>query len=630
MPNPQPTLPHARRRGPSRGLRATLRRWALALGLLAAPAAALAQPAPPAPALDAHAWRPALAAGDGLSVATARQDERGATLGVWLGYSRLALAFESRAEGPLRQQVVLGDLAVVDLGGAWRGARWTFEASLPVVAALRGGGPDLIERRAPLAPVFGDARLGARWLAWSGRGGGAGELDLALRGGWSLPTAGRGSWLEGGGLALDLGLLASWRAGALGADLELGLALRPLAELALPLRDPATGAPRLDASGAPLREVALASGSRLVTRARLLWRASPRLTLALEGDLRGDLDPAASAGQLRAEGAAVAALPLQRGAWQLFAALGGAATASWGSPQLRAVIGARLRPGRLPADADGDGLDDADDRCPAEAEDRDGFEDADGCPDLDDDGDGVPDSADRCRLEAEDRDGFEDADGCPDPDDDGDGVADGADRCPRQAEDRDGFEDADGCPDPDNDGDAIPDADDFCPEARETVNGWRDADGCPDQPPPPPARLDEDGRVRFARPLRFEPGGAVLDGPSRQALTALSGLIAARKDVRALEVAAFWDDGGAPAERLAATAARAEAVKALLVGASGLQAHQIVAVGMGDALPLAGNDTAEGRARNRRVEVRVLGLPGAAPPLQAPAPPGPTRRRTRR
>ncbi len=66
---------------------------------------------------------------------------------------------------------------------------------------------------------------------------------------------------------------------------------------------------------------------------------------------------------------------------------------------------------------------------------------------ADADGDGLRDEADRCPHVAEDRDGFEDGDGCPDGDDDRDGIADAHDRCPREPEVRNGFEDDDGCPD---------------------------------------------------------------------------------------------------------------------------------------------------------------------------------------
>jgi hypothetical protein len=131
-------------------------------------------------------------------------------------------------------------------------------------------------------------------------------------------------------------------------------------------------------------------------------------------------------------------------------------------------------------DTDHDGVLDRDDGCPNVAEDKDGFQDADGCPELDNDGDRIPDDRDRCRDAAETVDGFQDADGCPDLDDDGDGIPDDADQCRNQAEDEDGFQDDDGCPDPDNDGDGVPDAVDACPTSAEDLDGVRDKDGCPD------------------------------------------------------------------------------------------------------------------------------------------------------
>ena len=94
----------------------------------------------------------------------------------------------------------------------------------------------------------------------------------------------------------------------------------------------------------------------------------------------------------------------------------------------------------------------------------------------DKDQDGVPNKTDACKLEAEDKDGFEDEDGCPDPDNDGDGLLDSDDQCPNEAEDKDGFGDEDGCPDPDNDGDGVLDADDTCPDELENDDV---KDGCP-------------------------------------------------------------------------------------------------------------------------------------------------------
>jgi hypothetical protein len=166
-------------------------------------------------------------------------------------------------------------------------------------------------------------------------------------------------------------------------------------------------------------------------------------------------------------------------------------------------------------DSDGDGIANDKDKCPLIAEDKDGFEDSDGCPDDDNDGDRRPDSEDKCPNQAEDIDGFEDDDGCPeldndkdnipdlqdkcpnDPEDgkepypkdgcpadkrdsDGDGIPDSADQCPTEEEDTDGFEDGDGCPEADNDNDGVPDAADKCPLCPEDKDGYADDDGCPD------------------------------------------------------------------------------------------------------------------------------------------------------
>ncbi|HXU63569.1 MAG TPA: hypothetical protein VN962_17845, partial [Polyangia bacterium] len=62
--------------------------------------------------------------------------------------------------------------------------------------------------------------------------------------------------------------------------------------------------------------------------------------------------------------------------------------------------------------------------------------------------DGIPDNFDNCPNAAEDADGFQDEDGCPDPDNDKDGIPDASDKCPTQPETLNGIKDDDGCPDP--------------------------------------------------------------------------------------------------------------------------------------------------------------------------------------
>ncbi|MFT5232256.1 MAG: hypothetical protein ACI9UQ_000275 [Candidatus Krumholzibacteriia bacterium] len=159
------------------------------------------------------------------------------------------------------------------------------------------------------------------------------------------------------------------------------------------------------------------------------------------------------------------------------------ATPWWpGYPDLVMSLGISRQFGFGGADRDDDGVRDRDDSCPDLAEDIDGFQDEDGCPDYDNDQDGVPDVLDDAPDEPEDYDGFEDRDGAPDPDNDGDGIPDRDDLCPDDPEDFDGHSDDDGCPDEfaDRDGDGVDDEADPCPDDPEDFDGFEDDDGCPE------------------------------------------------------------------------------------------------------------------------------------------------------
>jgi len=95
------------------------------------------------------------------------------------------------------------------------------------------------------------------------------------------------------------------------------------------------------------------------------------------------------------------------------AGAGGGTAQGLSSPALRVLGAFDLRPRTL-ADRDADGLADLRDVCPSQPEDRDGFRDQDGCPDLDNDQDGIADLVDDCPVVAENINGVEDFDGCPD------------------------------------------------------------------------------------------------------------------------------------------------------------------------------------------------------------------------
>jgi OmpA-OmpF porin, OOP family len=115
----------------------------------------------------------------------------------------------------------------------------------------------------------------------------------------------------------------------------------------------------------------------------------------------------------------------------------------------------RNTPNTLQNDTDKDGIPTPSDACPNNPEDYDGFQDQDGCPDCDHDidwafclyeegvrpncpnattddhdGDGLSNTSDPCPTLPEDKDGFQDQDGCPDADNDDDCFIDEADECP--------------------------------------------------------------------------------------------------------------------------------------------------------------------------------------------------------
>ncbi|MBI3179368.1 MAG: thrombospondin type 3 repeat-containing protein, partial [Deltaproteobacteria bacterium] len=150
---------------------------------------------------------------------------------------------------------------------------------------------------------------------------------------------------------------------------------------------------------------------------------------------------------------------------------GGLAPYGYGQAVPRVFAGLSYYTGQFGlADEDLDGVPDDVDKCPGKKEDRDGYEDYDGCPDIDNDSDAVLDEDDQCPNEPEDKDGLGDDDGCPETDFDGDGIPDEKDKCPSDAEDKDGHKDDDGCPDLDNDGDGIADTVYKCPNEPEDID----------------------------------------------------------------------------------------------------------------------------------------------------------------
>jgi outer membrane protein OmpA-like peptidoglycan-associated protein len=238
-----------------------------------------------------------------------------------------------------------------------------------------------------------------------------------------------------------------------------------------------------------------------------------------------------------------------------------------------------------PPDADGDGVLDADDKCPKEA----GVA-PDGCPPpKDSDGDGVLDERDACPNEAGPA-----PTGCPDRDPDHDCVPVPLDKCP----DVPGLP-TDGCPDPDPDHDGIVGDKDKCPTQPETVNGFEDDDGCPDTLP---EKIKKYSGV--VPGIEFDLAKATIRPSSRPTLDEAAGVLKEYPALR-ISISGHTDDVGDHNKNVDLSKARADSVKAYFV-AQGIDAARIETRGAGPDEPIADNKQAAGRQKNRRIEFKLL------------------------
>ena len=218
---------------------------------------------------------------------------------------------------------------------------------------------------------------------------------------------------------------------------------------------------------------------------------------------------------------------------------------------------------------------------------------SDECKDEDDDG--VCLANDKCPTEREDKDGFQDGDGCIDPDNDGDTLLDRDDSCPNEPEDVDGFKDNDGCPDPDNDQDKIPDTKDKCPNDPENMNGYEDLDGCPEEVPQQVQKF-----TGVIEGVYFDFDKDTILPASNKKLTEALAVLNQFPDLK-LEVQGHTDAKGDDAYNMDLSQRRAEAVVKWFTE-HGLSADRFRAVGYGETRPIDTNETDAGRAKNRRVE----------------------------
>ncbi|MFM9028284.1 MAG: OmpA family protein [Bacteroidota bacterium] len=230
-------------------------------------------------------------------------------------------------------------------------------------------------------------------------------------------------------------------------------------------------------------------------------------------------------------------------------------------------------------DRDGDGIGDKEDRCP----DQKGIFSLKGCPDTDTDG--VADLDDKCK---DTKAGYKvDASGCP-KDDDKDGLVNEEDECPEEK----GTAISRGCPD--RDGDGIADKSDKCPDVKGIVANK----GCPEVAVGVVNELE-----KVADNIFFDFGSDRLTPGSKTRLNDLITILSNYKEAT-LVIEGHTDNVGDATSNMALSQKRCEAVKQYLIS-KGITANRLLAAGYGDTRPVSDNKTESGRAKNRRVEMRL-------------------------
>jgi outer membrane protein OmpA-like peptidoglycan-associated protein len=224
------------------------------------------------------------------------------------------------------------------------------------------------------------------------------------------------------------------------------------------------------------------------------------------------------------------------------------------------------------------------------------------------DDDGILDANDACPDDPEDRDGFQDKDGCPDPDNDGDKILDALDSCPNEPEDFDGFEDQDGCPDPDNDHDGFLDKDDQCPNEAEVVNGNKDYDGCPDEGL---IELHND-RIVLEERVLFDFERARVKSAAKPVLNAIVSLFKQHPEWIKIRIEGHADQRGKEEYNQQLSEERAGNVRQDLIKI-GIPADIIESVGYGSTRPRDLRPEEAAYQRNRRVEFVVVARSAGVP-----------------
>ncbi len=370
------------------------------------------------PSLDLRGYRPSTDPHAGLYLEPATSPGTlDWNVGTYFSYAYRPIALRNSATDELAFTVLGHQLTGDVVFGIGLFERAALGLDLPFALYQQGDAPTnaskaVLGRTEIPAQALGDLAITGKLTLVKPTGGDLGGFALALHERFTVPTGSETSFLGEGAVTSSTRLLAEYRLIAIGVHASLGVKLR-----AEPERFACADLPAGPSDACPTRVGhELPYGLGLSFRPQILGiDKAGRWTVFLES--RGHLPLAPIA---PFENGRVAALELGLGArvalkdWSILAGVETGVMGGLGTGPLRATLSLGWAP--RSHDIDDDGVDDDEDQCRELAEDRDGFQDEDGCPEGDNDDDGVPDNEDKCGTQKEDEDGVDDDDGCPEPD----------------------------------------------------------------------------------------------------------------------------------------------------------------------------------------------------------------------
>ncbi len=395
------------------------RGWAVVhRGLFAGLSASLALGHPTAgaqtlPSIDMRTWKPSPDADASLVLEpTTTAGPWQWNVGAWGQYADESVTFVNRGDQQLR--AVAHFVGVDFTAGLGLGDRVSVGFDVPLVVWQNGDSPlpvNLFNDGTLPTTALGDTSIvGKLTICSNDRQGVHTGFGLAALGALSVPTGARTSFMGDGQVGGSLSLLAEYAVGVGAARIELGYAARwsqrtwpeettdgitfgntvPWA-VGFVIR-PKAFAPAIDSSDRQLWEIAAHGWLPGGPVAPFGRGASPLSPVQIAADDRIGL------GHYRDTRLLIG------GELGIDAAIG--------VPTFRAVIAVQWAP--RPHDRDEDGVSDDKDECPDLPEDRDGIQDADGCPEDDADSDGILDRDDACPLVPGDASRDPKKNGCPD------------------------------------------------------------------------------------------------------------------------------------------------------------------------------------------------------------------------